>query len=119
MTSEFYAWQIQLVLSLLFAAHLARIAQRKGRHPFAAALLMLTFANGWPLVYAAIGRGIASVWGMNDTARSVFVRVFGYGGVMFGVAVSYAIVGCLRPTGRRSSVADVPQPRDRDHVRPE
>ena len=31
---------------------------------------------------------------MNDTARAMFVRVFGYGGMMFGVAVSYAIVGC-------------------------
>jgi hypothetical protein len=117
-TSEFYAWQIQLVLSLLFAAHLARIARRKGRHPFGAALLMLTFANGWPLVFAAVGREIAAAFGMNDTARSVYVRVFGYGGVMFGVAVSYAIVGCLKPI-RRSHVADVDQPRDRDHFRPE
>jgi Na+/H+-dicarboxylate symporter len=94
---EFYAWQAQLVLSLLFAAHLARIARRKGRHPFGAALLMLTFANVWPLVFAGVGNGVASVFGMNDSARSVYVRVFGFGGMMFGVAVSYAIVGCLRP----------------------
>jgi hypothetical protein len=103
-TFDDYAWRVQLVLSVLFAAHLAKIARAKGRHPFGSALLMLTFANGWPLVFAAVGQRIASVFGMNDTAREMFVRVFGYGGMMFGVAVSYAIVGCLRPV-RTSAVA--------------
>jgi hypothetical protein len=103
-TFEFYAWQVQLVLSLLFARHLARLARRKGRHPFGAALLMLTFANAWPFVFAGVGSKISSVFGMNDTARMVFVRVFAFGGMMFGVAVSYAIVGCLKPV-RRSGVA--------------
>ena len=60
-------------------------------------LLMLTFANGWPLVFAAVSRGIADWFGMNETARCGVRRVFSYGGMMFGVAVSYAIVGCMRP----------------------
>jgi len=128
-TFEFYAWQVQLVLSLLFAAHLARLARRKGRHPFGAALLMLTFANVWPFVFAGVGTGIASVFGMNATARMVFVRAFAFGGLMFGVAVSYAIVGCMRPRarggdwtseGRRASrVADVREQRDGDNLRSE
>jgi phage shock protein PspC (stress-responsive transcriptional regulator) len=128
-TFEFYAWQVQLVLSLLFATHVARLAGRKGRHPFGAALLMLTFANVWPFLFAGVGNGIASVFGMNDTARMVFVRVFAFGGMMFGVAVSYAIVGCLRPRKpneglnpvgpHASRVADIHQPRDRDNLRSE
>src|SRR5262245_21313833 len=105
MTFEFYAWQIQLVLSLLFAAHLARLARRKGRHPFGAALLMLTFANAWPFVFVVVGNQIALVFGMNDVARSVYLRAFDFGGMMFGVAVSYAIVGCLRPVKPRADVA--------------
>ena len=102
MTFDDYVWRVQLVLSVLFAAHLARIARGKGRHPFGAALLMLTFANAWPLVFAAVGREVASVFGMNDTARAMFVRVFGYGGMMFGVAVSYAIVGCMKPVALKA-----------------
>jgi Na+/H+-dicarboxylate symporter len=128
-TFEFYAWQVQLVLSLLFAAHLAQLARRKGRHPFGAALLMLTLANVWPFVFAGVGNRIASVFGMNDTARMVFVRAFAFGGMMFGVAVSYAIVGCMRPVRLRqdpmwgggpsaSHVTDVREPRDGDDVRP-
>jgi len=96
-TFDDYAWWVQLGLSLVFATLLARVAARKGRHPFGAALLMLAFANGWPLVWSAIGRGIASAFGVNEVARATMTRVFGYGGIMFGVALSYVIVGCLRP----------------------
>lgn len=100
MTFDDYAWWVQLGLSLLFAVQLARVASRKGRHPVGAALLLLAFANGWPLVFAAVGRGIAAAFGVNDLARAMMGRVFGYGGIMFGVAVSFAIVGCLKPARR-------------------
>ncbi|MBO0696825.1 MAG: hypothetical protein J2P46_00385 [Zavarzinella sp.] len=93
----YYAWWVQLVVTLLFAAHLARMARRRGRHPFGAALLMLVFANGWPLVFEAVGGLVSAAFTLKETPRTVLVRVFGYGGVMFGVAVSYAIVGCMKP----------------------
>jgi hypothetical protein len=96
-TFEYYAWWAQLVVTLLFAAHLAKLARRKGRHPFGAALLMLAFANGWPIVFEAVGRGVSAAFALKEEPRTVLVRVFGYGGVMFGVALSYAIVGCLKP----------------------
>jgi hypothetical protein len=96
---EYYAWWVQLGVTVLFAAHLARMARRKGRHPVGAALLMLTFANGWPLVFEAVGRLVSAAFALKDEPRTVLVRVFGYGGVMFGVAVSYAIIGCLKPIG--------------------
>jgi hypothetical protein len=102
-TLDDYAWWVQLGISLVFAMLLARIAARKGRHPVGAALLLLAFANGWPLVWSAIGRGIAMAFGVNDVARATMTRVFGYGGLMFGVAVSFAIVGCLRPTRRSAA----------------
>jgi hypothetical protein len=95
-----YAWWVQLALSLVIATVVARVAARKGRHPFGAALLVIAFANGWPLVWSAIGRGIAGAFGVNEVARATMTRIFGYGGVMFGVAVSFAIVGCLRPVRR-------------------
>ena len=101
MTFEYYAWQVQLVLSLLFAAHVASLARRKGRHPFAAALLLLTFANGWPIVWEAIGRAIAGRFELHDPARTTFIKAVGYGGMMFGVATSYAIIGCFRPLPTR------------------
>lgn len=101
MTFDDYAWWAQLGVSLLFAVQLARVAARKGRHPFGAALLLLAFAHGWPLVYAAMGRGIGSAFGVNDVARATMGRIFGYGGIMFGVALSFAIVGCLRPVRRQ------------------
>ena len=100
MTFDDYAWWAQIALSLLFAVQLARVAARKGRHPFGAALLVLAFANGWPLVFAAVGRGIAAAFGVNELARAMMGRVFGYGGIMFGVALSFAIVGCLKPVRR-------------------
>ena len=105
MTFDDYAWWVQLVLSLGFATLLARTAGRKGRHPFGAALLLLTFANGWPLVWSAVGRAVAVSFGVNDLARATMTRIFGYGGIMFGVALSFIIVGCLRParTGPRPS----------------
>jgi hypothetical protein len=108
---EYYAWRVQLVLSLLFAAHLARMARRKGRHPFGAALLMLCFANGWPLIWEAVGRGIANAFALHGPARITLVKFIGFGGLMFGVATSYAIVGCWRPVRQppRSS-----SPRDED-----
>jgi hypothetical protein len=101
MDFDFYAWRIQLVLSVLFAAHVAGIAGRKGRHPFAAALLMLAFANGWPVVFELVGRGVASAFALHEPARTVFVKVIGYGGVMFGVALSYVIVGSMKPPRQR------------------
>ena len=97
MTFDDYAWWVQLGLSLLFAVQLARVAARKGRHPVGAALLLLAFANGWPLVFAAVGRGIAAAFGVNELARAMMGRVSGYGGIMFGVALSFVIVGCLKP----------------------
>lgn len=100
MTFDDYAWWVQLGLSLWFAAIFARIARRKGRHPFGAALLVLTFANGWPLVWSAVGRGIARAFGVNEMARMTMTRVFGYGGVMFGVALSFVIVACWKPVRR-------------------
>jgi hypothetical protein len=93
-------WRAQLVLSLLLAAHLARMARRKGRRPFGAALLMLCFANGWPVIWEAVGRGIANTFALHDPARTALVKFIGYGGFMFGVATSYAIVGCWRPITR-------------------
>jgi hypothetical protein len=96
-TFDDYAWWAQLGLSLLFAVQFARMAARKGRHPFGAALLVLAFANGWPLVFAAVGRGVAAGFGVNEAATAMMGRVFGYGGIMFGVAVSFVIVGCLKP----------------------
>ncbi len=119
MTFEYYAWRVQLLVTLLFAAVLARLARRKGRHPLGAALLLLALANGWPLVFEAVGRGVAAAFALKDPARTVLARVFGYGGVMFGVAVSFAIIGCLRPVRHASHVADIPKPRDRDDVFPE
>ena len=101
---DYYAWQAQLVVTLLFAVLLARYARAKGRHPLGAALLLLALANGCPLAFAAVGRLVASAFHVNDAARDMMVRVFGYGGVMFGVAVSFAIVGSLRPMRRRSTV---------------
>jgi hypothetical protein len=98
---DYYAWRIQLVLSVLFAIHLARLAGRKGRHPVGAALLMLTFANGWPLVFAAVGRGLGRAFAVNETARLTLERAWGFGGMMFGVAVSYAIVGCWKSAASR------------------
>jgi hypothetical protein len=97
---DYHVWQAQLGLSLLFALLLARVARAKGRHPFGAALLLLAFANGWPLVFGAVGGAIASAWEVNDTARLIMSRVYSYGGVMFGIATSFAIVGCLRPIRR-------------------
>jgi hypothetical protein len=99
-TFDDYAWWVQLGVSLWFAALFARIARRKGRHPLGAALLVLTFANGWPLVWSAVGRGIAGAFGVNDAARATMTRIFGYGGIMFGVAVSFVIVGCWKPVRR-------------------
>jgi hypothetical protein len=101
---DYYAWQAQLVVTLLFAILLARTARARGRHPLGAALLLLAFANGWPLVFAAVGRGVAAAFHVNDAARAMMIRVFGYGGVMFGVAVSFAIVGCLRAVRQRSTI---------------
>ena len=101
---DYYAWQAQLVVSLVFAALLARCARAKGRHPVGAALLLLTFAHGWPLVFAAVGRGVAGAFQVNDAARTMMTHVFGYGGVMFGVALSFAVVGCLKPVRGRTTV---------------
>jgi hypothetical protein len=95
-------WRVQLALSLLLAAHLARMAQRKGRRPFGAALLVLCFANGWPVIWEAVGRGIANAFALPDPARTTLVKFIGYGGFMFGVATSYAIVGCWRPRRLRA-----------------
>ena len=97
---DYYAWRIQLLLSLLFAIHIARLAQKKGRQPFGAALLMLASANLWPLVFEMVGRIVADTFHLQAHARTTFVRIVSYGGVMFGVATSYAIVGCLRPRRR-------------------
>jgi hypothetical protein len=94
---EVYAWYGQVFLSLLFAAHLARFASRKRRHPVGAALLMLSFVNGWPIVTAAIGSRIGDGFALNESARLTMTRVFGLGGIIWGVAWSYAIVGCLKP----------------------
>jgi energy-coupling factor transporter transmembrane protein EcfT len=94
---DYHVWQAQLAISLLFAVLLARVARRKGRHPFGAALLLLVFANGWPLVFGAVGQTIANAWNLNDTARLIMSRVYSYGGVMFGIVTSFAIIGCLRP----------------------
>jgi hypothetical protein len=94
---EYYAWRFQLLLSLLFAVNVARVAGRKGRHPVGAALLMLLFANGWPVVWATVGRGIGLAFRVNENARVTMERAFGFGGLMFGVAVTYAIVGCWKP----------------------
>jgi hypothetical protein len=105
-TFDDYAWWVQLGVSLGFAALFARIARRKGRHPFGAALLVLTFANFWPLVWSAIGRGIATGFGVNEMARATMARIFGYGGVMFGVALSFIIVGSLKPVRRRPVVTE-------------
>jgi hypothetical protein len=105
-TFEYYAWWAQLVVTLLFAAHLAKVARRKGRHPFAAALLLLACANGWPIVFEAVGRGVSAAFALKEAPRTVLVRVFGYGGVMFGVALSYAIIGCLKPVRVRPRPAE-------------
>src|SRR5438128_6304659 len=101
MVIEKYAWQLQLVLSMLFAAHVASIARRKGRRPFAAALLMLISANGWPVIWEAVGRIIADRFHLHDPARTTLVTAIGFGGQFFGVATSYVIVGCWRPAARR------------------
>ncbi|HJZ90017.1 MAG TPA: hypothetical protein VKE40_04045 [Gemmataceae bacterium] len=93
---EYYAWRLQLLLSVLFAVNVARVAGRKGRQPVGAALLMLLFANGWPVVWAAVGRGIGLAFRVNENARVTMERAFGFGGLMFGVAVTYAIVGCWK-----------------------
>jgi hypothetical protein len=100
---EPYAWYLQLVLSLAFAAHIAGIARRKGRHPFGAALLMLFSANGWPVIWEAVGRVVAGAFALHDPARTTLVKFIGYGGVMFGVATSYAIVGCWKPVRSNSA----------------
>jgi len=97
---DYYAWLIQLLLSLLFAVHIAKLARRKGRSPLGAAILMLAFANLWPLVFELVGRLIAARFALQDPARTTFVRIVSYGGIMFGVATSYAIVGCMRPMRR-------------------
>jgi hypothetical protein len=97
-TFDDYAWWAQVGLSLVFAVLMARVAARKGRHPFGAALLVLAFANGWPLVWSAVGRGIASGFQLNDVAVATVTRVFGYGGLMFGLALSFVIVGCWKPS---------------------
>jgi hypothetical protein len=99
-TFDDYVWWIQLGVSLGFAIVLARIAARKGRHPFGAALLLLALANGSPLAWAAVGRGVAAASGVNEIARATMTRVFGYGGLMFGLALSFVIVGCWRPMRR-------------------
>jgi len=44
---------------------------------------------------------VAGAFDLRDPARITLVKVFGYGGVMFGVATSYVIVGSLRPVHRR------------------
>src|SRR5262245_92784 len=93
---EYYAWRLQLLLSILFAVSVARVAGRKGRHPVAAALLMLLFANGWPVVWSAVGRGIGLAFRVNEDARVTMERAFSFGGLMFGAAVTYAIVGCWK-----------------------
>lgn len=105
MDFDYYAWRVQLVVTLGFAALLARVAARKGRHPLGAALLLLALANGWPLAFEAVGRAVAGAFALRDPARVTLVKVFGYGGVMFGVALSFVIVGCLRPArpGPRST----------------
>jgi hypothetical protein len=99
-TYDDYAWWAQLGLSLVFAALVARVAGRKGRHPFGAALLVLALGNGWPIVWEAVGRGIATKFGLNDLARRTMARVFGLGGLMFGVVLGWIIVGCWRPRRR-------------------
>jgi hypothetical protein len=96
-TFDDYAWWVEIGLSLLFATLVARVAARKGRHPFAAALLVLAFANGWPLVWSEIGRAIATGFHVNDAARAMMARIFGYGGLMFGVVLSWIFVGCWKP----------------------
>jgi hypothetical protein len=96
-TFDDYAWWVQIGLSLVFARLVARVARRKGRQPVGAALLMLAFANGWPLLWSAIGREIATAYRVNDLARAMMARLFGYGGLMFGVALSWVIVGCWKP----------------------
>lgn len=106
MTFDDYLWWAQLGLSLLFATLLARSAARRGRHPVGSALLLLAFANGWPLVWSAVGRGIAAGFGVNELARTTMGRVFGAGGLMFGVALSFVIVGCLRPVRRPTAGAN-------------
>ena len=105
MTFDDYAWWVQIGLSLLFAVQLARMAGRKGRHPFGAALLVLAFANGWPLVFGAVGNAIGTAFEVNPMARAMLGRIYGYGGVMFGVAVSFVIVGCLKPRPIRRPVS--------------
>lgn len=95
-----YAWYVQLVLSLLFAAHVAGIARRKDRHAFAAALIMLVSANGWPVIWQAVGAVIADRFHLHDPARTTLVTAIGLGGLMFGVATSYAIVGCWKSAKR-------------------
>jgi hypothetical protein len=97
---DYYAWRIQLLLSLLFAIHVARLARRKGRSPLGAAILMLASANLWPLVFELVGRLVAATFALQEPARTTFLRIVSYGGVMFGVATSYAIVGCMRPMRR-------------------
>ncbi len=88
---------------MLLAAHVAGIARRKGRPPFAAALLMLISANGWPVIWKAVGNVIADRFHLHDPARTTLVMFIGFGGVMFGVATSYVIVGCWRPKRTRAS----------------
>jgi hypothetical protein len=98
-----YVWYLQLVLSMLFAAHVAGIARRKGRHPFAAALIMLVSANGWPVIWQAVGGLTADRFHLHDPARTTLVTAIGLGGLMFGVATSYVIVGCWRPRKVKNS----------------
>jgi hypothetical protein len=93
---DYYAWRIQLLLSLLFAIHVARLARGKGRSPLGAAILMIASANLWPLVFELAGRLVAATFALQDPARATFVRIVSYGGIMFGVATSYAIVGCMQ-----------------------
>jgi hypothetical protein len=95
-------WFGQLILSLVLAALIARMAERKGRSPTAAAILMLAFVHGWPVLTSAIGTAIAIEFRLNENARRVLARVFWAGGILWGGLWTFAIVACWKGRTARS-----------------
>ena len=89
-------WLGQLVLSLLLAWHIARMADRKGRSPAAAAILLLAFMHGWPVITWAAGPALGDEFHLNPNARRVLARIFWATGILWGSLWSYAIVACWK-----------------------
>jgi hypothetical protein len=89
-------WLAQLGLSLLLAWHIARMAEQKGRSGAAAAILLLAFVHGWPVVTWAAGTALGSEFHLNENARRVLARVFWATGILWGSLWSYAIVACWK-----------------------